>query len=59
MSGPMARYRRLLAETPGPVLPSERPKVKMDLSGMIRYAKSKGVQPASLSDAEKARFIAS
>ena len=57
MNGQMERYRKLLETTPEPMLPSEMPKVRMDLSGLIRYAKARGVQPADLPDDEASRFF--
>lgn len=57
MNGQMSRYRKSLANTPEPLPLSKCPKLKMDLSGMLKYAKGKGVQPAELSEEEKQRFI--
>ena len=57
MNGQMKRYKESLANMSGPVLLSECKKIKMDLSGLMKYAKSKGVKVADLSDEEKARFV--
>lgn len=40
-----------------PVLPGQLPKVKMNLSGLSRYAKEKGVSLFELTEQEKSRFI--
>ena len=52
------KYRALLKSMPAPIMPDQIPSgVKMNLSGLLAYAKEKGVQPGDLSDAEKNRFI--
>lgn len=38
-------------------MPSQLPKVKMDLAGLSRYAKSKGVTLAELTEQEKNKFL--
>ena len=43
MNGLMNRYRESLKNTPEPVLPSKINGKKIDLSGLIKYAKSKNV----------------
>lgn len=57
MNGQMSRYKKSLATTPAPLSLSKCPKLKMDLSGLLKYAKIKGVQPAELSAEEKQRFV--
>ena len=57
MNGLMERYRKSLRETPGPVMAKDIPDVRIDLRGLSAYARGRGVQPAALSDEEKARFI--
>ena len=56
MSGLMESYRASLQDTPGPISIRDCPKVKMDLRGLMAYAREKGVHTAELSDAEKLRF---
>ena len=56
MSGLMESYRASLLDTPGPISLEDCPKVKMDLRGLMAYAREKGVHAAELSDAEKLRF---
>ena len=52
------KYRAVLKSMPAPIMPNQIPSgVKMNLSGLLAYAKEKGVQPGDLSDAEKNRFI--
>lgn len=60
MNGQMQNFRRYeisLKRMEQPVLPSQLPKVKMDLAGLSRYAKEKGVTLYELSEEEKRRFI--
>ena len=57
MNGLMSRYRESLAQTPGPIMQSDLPSVVVDLRGISAYARERGVQPAQLSDEEKARFV--
>jgi hypothetical protein len=46
-----------LKDMMGPVLPSQLPKIKMDLAGLSRYAKEKGISLSQLTEEEKRRFI--
>lgn len=60
MNGQMLNYRRYkesLSHTPQPVLPGQLPDVKMDLAGLSRYAKQKGVSLYDLTEQEKRNFI--
>ena len=57
MLGQMKRYKTSLANTPGPVAFEDIPNIKIDMKGLLAYAKEKGVEPAYLSDEEKERFI--
>ncbi len=57
MSGLMSRYRESLAQTPGPIMQDDLPRVIVDLRGISAYARERGVQPAQLSEEEKALFI--
>lgn len=56
MNGQMKRYRESLNNTPDPILLSQIDK-KMDLRGLMEYAKKKGVKVADLSPEEKAVFV--
>ena len=51
------RYAESLKHMSSPVLPSQLPKVKMNLAGLSRYAKEKGVTLYELTEQEKRRFI--
>lgn len=51
------KYRESLLETPEPVPFDQLPNIKMDLAGLSRYARNKGVSVAELSEEEKNRFI--
>lgn len=61
MSGQMLnynkRYENSLKKTQPPIMPSQLPKVKMDLAGLSRYAKNKGVNISNLAEDEIRRFI--
>lgn len=57
MNGQMKRYRQSLANTPEPIMLSQCPQVKLDLRGMMKYAKSIGKKVVELTDEEKKRFI--
>lgn len=52
------KYYSLLKEMPAPILHEQIPAgVKLDLAGLVAYAKEKGVQPSELSNAEKNQFV--
>ena len=52
------RYSSLLKEMPAPILPEQIPEgVKLDLTGLLAYAREKGIQPGELSNAEKNQFV--
>ena len=59
MNGQMRRYKESVAATPDPILLSQCPKIKMDLPGLMKYAKEKGVRVVDLSEKEKQAFIRS
>lgn len=50
-------YVESLKRTAPPILPSQLPKIKMDLAGLSRYAKEKGVSLYDLTEQEKQQFI--
>ena len=57
MNGQMRRYKESLAKTPDPILLSQCKKIKLDLRGLMQYAKEKGVKVIELTEKEKAAFI--
>ncbi len=57
MNGQMKKYRNSLAAMQGPILLNQCPDIKLDLRGLMNYAKEKGVKVIELSEAEKASFI--
>ena len=57
MNGLMQRYKESLKSTPKPIMPSQIQNRKIDLKGLMSYAKSKNVSPASLSEQEKKAFM--
>lgn len=56
MTGQMKRYRELLKKTPDPILLSQIQK-KMDLRGLMTYAKERGMKVAELSEQERMSFV--
>ena len=59
MNGLMSRYKESLKNTPEHIPLSQCKKIKMDLSGLLRYAKERDVQPFELSESERNSFIKS
>ena len=60
MNGAMMNFRKYnetVKNMPAVIMPSENPKVKLDINGLINYAHSVGKKPVDLSDEEKARFV--
>ena len=57
MNGLMSRYRESLKNTQPPVLPSQLASVRLDLKGLMEYAKGKKISPSQLTEAEKSRFV--
>lgn len=51
------RYAESLARMPQPIMPSQLPKIKMDLAGLSRYAREKGVSLCELTEQEKSMFV--
>lgn len=50
------RYEESLKKMSAPVYASDLPKVKMNLVGLSRYARNKGMLVRDLSEAEKDQF---
>ena len=57
MNGQMRRYKESLAKVPEPILLSQSPKIKLDLRGLMQYAKKKGVKVIELTGREKVLFV--
>ncbi len=57
MNGQMKKYKESFSRTPGPIMPSQIPKVKLDMRGLVKYAKERGVAPVDLTQEEKERFM--
>ena len=57
MNGLMNKYKESLKNTPKPVMPSEVPKIKIELKELLAYSKLKNVSPIDLTDDEKEKFI--
>ncbi len=51
------RYQESLDKMEQPIMPSQLPKVKMDLAGMSHYVKEKGCSVHELSEEERKRFL--
>lgn len=56
MSGQMKKYKESLEDTPNPILLSQISK-KIDLRGIMNYAKKKGIKVSQLFESEKLKFI--
>lgn len=50
------RYKESLRKISAPVYASQLPKVKMNLAGLSRYARNKGVSVRELTEAERNQF---
>ena len=57
MYGQMKRYRESLKNTPEPIMPSQIPQMKLDLRGLMTYAKNAGKKVVDLTEAEKSMFV--
>lgn len=57
MNGQMKRYRESLTRTSEPILLSQCPQIKLDLRGMMKYAKSNRKKVMELTEDEKKPFI--
>lgn len=53
----MVKYNQILQNMPAPILPSQLPNAKIDLAGLMAYARKKGVRAGDLTEEEKNRFI--
>lgn len=56
MSGQMRRYKESLKHTPEPIMFSQIQE-KIDLRGIMQYAKKKGVAVHQLTEKEKKNFM--
>ena len=56
MTGQMKKYRELLKRTPEPIMLSQIQQ-KMDLHGLMEYAKKKGMKVVELTEKEKMSFM--
>lgn len=57
MNGQMKKYRDSLVTMPEPILLSQCPQLKLDLRGLMVYAKRKGKKVVELTEDEKKLFI--
>ena len=57
MDGRMKKYKESLEKTADPISLSQHPQVKMDLQGMMKYAKEQGKKVIELTEEEKDTFI--
>ena len=57
MSGQKKSYEQILLEMGRPVDIDDIPNRKMDLKGLLRYARGKGKKVSELSEEEKRKFI--
>ena len=56
MIGQMTKYKESLRHMPEPVMLSQIQR-KVDLRGLMKYAKEKGVKVTQLTKEEKTRFL--
>lgn len=56
MNGPMKKYKESMLKMSEPIMLSQITK-KMDLRGLMKYARDKGVKVDQLSNEEKLTFI--
>ena len=56
MNGQMKKYKESVKEMPEPIMLSQMTKT-MDLRGLMKYAKEKGVKVAQLTEKEKLSFV--
>lgn len=56
MTGQMKKYRESLMDTPEPIFLSQIQQ-KMDLRGLMAYAKEKGKKVVELTEQEKLSFV--
>ena len=56
MNGQMKKYKESLANTPEPILLSQMKKT-MDLRGLMKYAKEKGLKVEQLTEKERMSFV--
>lgn len=57
MNGLMSKYKNSLKNTPKPILPSKLLKARIDLKGLMSYAKNKHISPSDLTEQEKKQFV--
>ena len=57
MNGQMKKYRESLSVTPEPILLSQCPQIKLDLRGLMKYAKNQGKKVVELTEEEKKAFF--
>lgn len=51
------RYYQAMESMREPIMPSQLPKFKMDINGMVAYARSQGKKVVELSEIERKKFI--
>ena len=56
MTGQMTKYKESLRHMPEPIMLSQIQR-KVDLRGLMNYAKEKGIKVAQLTNEEKNRFL--
>ena len=50
-------YKKVSANTPEPIMPSQVPQIALDLRGLMSYAKDMGKKVVELTEEEKKMFI--
>ena len=57
MNGQKKSYEQILKEMEGPIDIDKIPNRKMDLKGLLRYARKVGKKVSELTEKEKSKFI--
>ena len=52
-----SKYYKAMETMKEPIMPSQLPKIKMDINGIVSYARAQGKKVAELSEAERQQFI--
>lgn len=57
MNGQMKRYKEIIKDMPEPIRLKNRPKINVDMRGIMDYAEKQGKKVIELSEEERNMFI--
>ena len=57
MNGQMKRYKEIIKDMPEPIRLKNRPKINIDMRGIMDYAEQQGKKVIELSEEERNMFI--